>query len=296
MVGFRPIPLVARIPPVAPPQDPDGIDAPLLLMGGRVFHGHVGSSPIYGGIPQQFSFASTPSTAEQWHAVAFLGIHGGLPPAVPTFIHGPVQTFPSDGGFVRPSDGGFPHAPASVASTLALAAPPLRPLSHENLSGFASSDLTMSAWPSTPVGASPGVATVAPGVTVPVATVPPASGFASVPHPTPFPAASPDVTVAPNATVLVVTVLPASNLASGPHPTPLPAAFPGAMVPAPSLIPAGAGLVLPVIYDAHLDDALTVENVAPSPAPFPALRSMEPFKLPPIADSKAFLNLSSILQ
>ena len=128
------IPPVTRIPPVVPRPDPDGINAPPLIMGGRVFPGHVGSSPLYGGFPPHFSFASTPSTADQWRAVAL----PGQPPAIPAFIHGPIRTFPSDGGFVRPSDGGFPHAPASVASSLASAAPSLRPLSHENLSGSAS--------------------------------------------------------------------------------------------------------------------------------------------------------------
>jgi hypothetical protein len=44
----------AHIPRVAHPPcpDPDGIDTPLFLMGGRLFRGYVGSSPVYGGFPQ----------------------------------------------------------------------------------------------------------------------------------------------------------------------------------------------------------------------------------------------------
>jgi hypothetical protein len=57
----------AHVPQVAhPPRpDPDGIDTPLALMGGRLFRGYVGSSPVYGGFPQEFTFPSTQSTADQ---------------------------------------------------------------------------------------------------------------------------------------------------------------------------------------------------------------------------------------
>jgi hypothetical protein len=141
-VGAR-IPPVVRFPPAHVPQvahpphpDPDGIDAPPVLTGGRLFRGYVGSSPVYGRFPQEFTFPSTQSTADQWRTFTF---PGRLPSSIPAFIHGPGQTLPSHGG--------SPHAPASVASMLALAAPPLRPLSHEDLSGSSSSNLTMSFWP-----------------------------------------------------------------------------------------------------------------------------------------------------
>jgi hypothetical protein len=133
---------------------------------------------------------------------------------------------------------------------------------------------------------------VVPGATVPVATVLPASGFVSGPG---------MATVVPGANVPFATVIPASGFGSAPHPTPQPGIVPTVTVPAPSLVPADAGLLPPtppVAHATHLDDssASKVENVAPCPAPIPALRSIEPFKLPPIPDSKAFLNLSSILQ
>ena len=234
-------------------------------MGGRVIRGRIGSSPPYGGLPQKFSFASTPSTADQWRSVAF---PGGLPPSVPAFIHGLDRTFPSD-AYHYTSDGGSPHAPASLASTLASAAPSLRPLSHADMSGSFSSDLTMSAWPPPPVGVSPEVAVdVSPGVAVPV----------SVTRATPG---------------VPVSGFPVSN---GAHPSAHPAALPGATL---SGMISGARVLAPAPDVAPMvgfDDDSTVSNVAPSPAPFPTVCPMEPFKLLPIADTKGFLNLSSILQ
>ena len=257
-------PVICTLPAVAhiaPRPDPYGLDAPPPLMGGRVFQGHIGPSPIYGGSPQVYSFASAPSTADQWRAFAF---PGGLPSTVPAFIHCHCRTFPSDGG--------FPEAPASVASTLAPTAPPLRPLSHEDLSGSSSSDLTMSAWPPTSVDDSPGVAVPVPGFS-------PGVPLASAASPITVPgAAIPTPGFDPGAAV------PVSGLAPSARPSALLAGLSRAKVPAPSLAQGG------------LDDESMVINVAPSPAPIPVLRQVEPFKLPPVADTKAFLNLSSILQ
>jgi hypothetical protein len=58
-------------------------------------------------------------------------IHGGINPSPPC-----------------PSHGGSSHAPASVSSLLASAAPPLCPLKHEDLSVSSALDLMMSFWSS----------------------------------------------------------------------------------------------------------------------------------------------------
>ena len=215
-------------------------------MGGRLFWDYVGSSPVYGGLLQEFTFASTQSTVDQLRTFTFLG---GLPSSIPAFIHGPGRTLPSHGG--------SPHAPASVASTLALAAPPLRPLSPEDLSGSSSSNLTMSFWPATPVVAPPGVAVPTPGL---------------VPG-SPQAAAAPEVAV---------------------HSTGL---FPGVSPPAPMV--AATVLTVPVLVvtpPVGVDATLPARLAALAPSPIPMLHPVEPFKLPPIPDTKTFLNLSSILQ
>jgi hypothetical protein len=103
-----------------------------------------------------FSFPSSDSTADYLCAYNF---SGGIPLAVSSFIHRPSSP--------RPSHGEFPHASASVASTLASAAHPLHPLSHEDRSGSSALDLTISFWP-------PLSAAIVPPV-VPSAVVPPAA-------------------------------------------------------------------------------------------------------------------------
>jgi hypothetical protein len=107
-----------------------------------------GTFPPPGGFPprsyggsqyqrQQFSFLLSGSTVNHWRSYNFSGI---LTLAVPSIIHSPSP-------FCTPY-GGSPHVPASVASTLASAAPPLHPLTHEDLSAcILASDLTKSFWP-----------------------------------------------------------------------------------------------------------------------------------------------------
>jgi hypothetical protein len=127
-----------------------------------------------------------------------------------------------------PSHGGSPLASASVASTLPLVAPLLRPLTHEDLSGSSASDLTMSFWAPTPAVVAPLVVPlVVPPVGPPVVPLPP------IPAPAP----------------------PVANVAQQ----------------APAIIP-------------------------PSLAPVSLLCPAKPFKLPAIADAKAYLNNSSIIQ
>ncbi len=168
-----------------PRPDPDGVTEPPLLVGGRQHPIAFGSSPLYGGFPafhggptiRQFSSPSSDSTADLWRSYAF---PGGLPPDVPPYIQGP------------PASGVSRHAPASVASTLASAAPTVRPLAHEDRSGSTASDLTMSFWPA-----------VNPSV-VPVVGAPPARSVLSHaatsvgPHGLPLPVHGiPDGTAAP---------------------------------------------------------------------------------------------------
>jgi hypothetical protein len=146
-----------RTPPQSGPPcpDPNSLDEPSSPMGGRQFWGYGGSPSFFGGDPhfhggswlQHFSFPSSGSTANHWRTYNF---PGGLPLLVPSFIHGGINPSPP-----CPSHGGSPHAPASVASTLASAAPPLHPLTHEDLSVSLALDLTMSFWPSSLVVVAP---------------------------------------------------------------------------------------------------------------------------------------------
>jgi hypothetical protein len=218
---------VPRVPPAYGPPcpGPEGLAQPPSAVGGRRFLGYFGSSPIYRGSPHfhggvnshqrhVFSFPSSGLMTEHWHTYNF---PGGIPPAVPSFIHGPRRSLPSHGG--------SPHVSASLASTLALAAPPLRPLRHEDLSGSSASELTMSFWPSLPAVAAPAVVSPA---------------------------------VAPS------TVQ----------------ALPPVAVSTPQVV-----------------EVDSLESVVPlAPAPLLMICPAEPFKLPLIADAKAYLNLLSILQ
>ena len=121
---------------------------------------------------------------------------------------------------------------------LALTAPPLCPLVHEDLSSSSDLDLTMSFWPSTSAAGAPPV-------------VPPV-----------FP---PPPTSAAGAPLVVPTVV---------HRPPV-------VAPAPPV--------------ANVDRQAPANN-PPSPALVSMICPTKPFKLPPIADSKAYLNLSSIIQ
>jgi hypothetical protein len=177
---------------------------------GGPLHYHGGSRSQH----QAFSFPSSGSTANYWRTYNF---PGGIPSAISSFIHGPSSPCPSHGG--------SPHASATVASMLASAAHPLRPLMHEDRSGFSALDLTMTFWLSSSAAVVPPV--------VPSAVVPPA---ASVLSPVP--------------------------------------------VPAP---PAG-------------DVDSTGDSTLPVPAMVSIICPAEPFKFPPIADAKAYLNLSIIIQ
>jgi hypothetical protein len=125
------------LPTSGPPcPDPDGLYEPPYSIGGCQYEGYGGP---YGGPPRchggshfqhhAFNFPSSGSTADYWHTKNF---PGGIPLAVPSFIHGPSPP--------RPSHGGSPHASASVAPTLALAPPPLCPLMHEDQSGSSALD------------------------------------------------------------------------------------------------------------------------------------------------------------
>jgi hypothetical protein len=99
---------------------------------------------------------------------------------VPSVIHGGVNPTPP-----RPSHGGSPHAPASVVSLLASAAPLLHPLMHEDLSASLALDLMMSVWPSSLVAVAP--------LVVPSANV--------APPPAPYPDANVALPPAPNPNV-----------------------------------------------------------------------------------------------
>jgi hypothetical protein len=131
-------------------------------MGGCQYQGYSGS---YGGPPRYhggscsqhhaFSFPSSGLTADYWCTYNF---PGGIPLEIPPFIYGPSPPCLSHGG--------YPHASASVVSTLALAAPLLRPLMHEDHLGSSALDLTMSFWSSLSAVVVP---PVVPSVVVPLA-------------------------------------------------------------------------------------------------------------------------------
>jgi hypothetical protein len=280
--AFRSLPtFTSRVPPPvctprvpltveSPHPNPDGFAGPPSSLGGRHFEGHGVSPSLHGRVPhshgggvhsqrQGISFPSLGSTADHWHTFNF---SGGRPLAVPPFVYGPSRPHPSHGGsdlpssglmadhwhrfdfpgglpphvpsiihgpdMPDPSHGGSPIASVSVTSTLPLAAPPLHPLTHEDLSGFSALDLTMSFW-------------------VPTSAV-----------------------VAPLVVPLVV-----------PPVDPLVVPLPPISAPAP-----------PVANVAQ--QALAI--IPPSPAPVLLLCPAKPFKLPAIADAKAYLNISSIIQ
>ncbi len=111
---------------------------------------------------------------DRWLTIGIVLIFlGGLPPHVPSVIHGPDTP--------DPSHGGSPLVSASVASTLPLAAPLLRPLMHEDLSDSSALDLTMSFWVPTSAGVAPPVVPqVVPPVGPPVVPLPP------IPAPAPW--------------------------------------------------------------------------------------------------------------
>jgi hypothetical protein len=103
-----PLVRVPWVPPAYSPPcpDPDGLAKPPSAMGGHQFLGYVSSSPFYGGSPHfhggvtphqrhVFSFPSSGLTADHWRTYNF---PGGIPPAIPSFIHGPSWPLPSHGG------------------------------------------------------------------------------------------------------------------------------------------------------------------------------------------------------
>ncbi len=200
--------------------DPNGLDEPPSPMGGPQFWGYGGSPSFFGGHPRfnggsrlrHCSFPSSGSTTNHLHTYTF---PGGITVVVPSFIHSGINSCP-----LCPSHGGSPHAPASVVSLLASAAPLLCPLMHEDLSASSALDLMMSFWPSSLVAVAP----------------------------------------------LVVL---SANVALPPAP------LPNVCPPSPV-----EGAILPAVA------------IAPVLLICPA----KPFKLPPIADSKAYLNLTSIIQ
>jgi hypothetical protein len=161
---------------------------------------------------QHFSFPSSALTANHWRTYNF---PGGIPLAVPSFIQSGVNPSPP-----HPSHGGSPHAPASVASLLASAVPPLHPLAHEDFSASLALDLKMSFWPFSFVAVAP-------------------------------------------------LVIPSANVAPPP-------------APSPDISPLSPmeGEILP--------SAAIAQKLVICPA--------KPFELPPTADSKANLNLTSIIQ
>ncbi len=121
-------------------------------------------------------FTSLVSTVEQWHAFTF---PGAIAEVVPSFVFG------GDARAAPPPHGGFPHAPASVAPTLASTALPLHPLTHEEPCSSSESYITMSFGPPPPPSqmgvVSPGFPLAAP----PLAPVPAASPSFATPSPPP---------------------------------------------------------------------------------------------------------------
>jgi hypothetical protein len=214
---------VPCVPPTSgPPRtDLDSLDVPPSSMGGHQYQRYCGSYGgslhYHGGSCSQhhaFSFPSSGFMADYLHTYNF---PGGIPLAVPSFIHGPSPPCPSHGG--------SPHAPASVATTLTFVAHLLYPLMHEDRSGSSALDLTMSFWPS-----------------LSAAVVPPVVSSEVVP--------------------------------------------PEALVLPPVLVTA------PPVFDV---DSVG-DRILPVTAPVSKIRPAEPFKLPPMADAKAYHNLSSIIQ
>ena len=176
-VGFR-VPQSIRVPPsrafraagpvFGPPRpDPDGLADPPCFVGGRQFSGYVASSPLHGGDFANHGGSSSnaftfPSLDDHWRGNTF---PGGLPPAVPAFVHGPSRPLPASGGLTP--------AAALVASTLASAVLSLRPLPQEDLSGSSASNLTMSFWMTPPAPAVAPVAPVTMPAGAPMASMPP---------------------------------------------------------------------------------------------------------------------------
>jgi hypothetical protein len=223
----RPLPTIlhGHLPHVLPQSgpscpDPDGLDKPPSPMGGPQCWGYGGPPSFFGGHPRfyggsrsrHFSFPSSGLTANHWRTYTF---PGGISLAVPSFIHGGVNPCPP-----CPTHGGSPHAHASVVSLHVSAAPPLCPLTHEDLSASLALDLTMSFWPSYLVAVAP-------------------------------------------------LVVPSANVAPP-------------LAPTPNVSPSSPveGAILPVV----------------AIVPVLLIHPAKPFELLPIADSKAYLNLTSIIQ
>jgi hypothetical protein len=120
------------------PVLPRGVAVPQIA-GGSYFSLDRNPCPSHGGSHESGSgrdFASSASTAKQWHSFT---LPGAIPDSVPSFVFG--ESHPHPFSLVR-----HPHAQASVALTLVSAASPLRPFAHEDSSS--AFDLTMSFWPS----------------------------------------------------------------------------------------------------------------------------------------------------
>jgi hypothetical protein len=173
LVHFFCIPLALTPKTLTTLPFPWGFDLIQLMVIPPPFYG--GQSPFhggsYGGPPfqhQVLSYLSSGSIDDHWRLFNF---PGSLPLEVPTFIHSPSPP--------RPSHGGSPHVPASVASTLASTVPPLHPLTHENFLDSLVLDLTMSFWPSTLATTAPPVIPSAVQPHPPVLVPPPPASKAS---------------------------------------------------------------------------------------------------------------------
>ena len=166
-------------------------------MGGPRFIGR--STSFYGFLPSRSYFDSgfsTTSTAEHYCQTHFPGT---IPKAVPTVFFGGDRHLLTPGGFhhAPPPPSHDCHAPASVAAASALAALPLCPLSHKDLSASLVSDLTVSN----------------PPVAIPSPSSPPLPGV-TIPAPPPPPLGVPTPALAPSSFQLVLspTVVPLRSL------------------------------------------------------------------------------------
>ncbi len=171
--------------------DPKGVDAPPTFMGGMGVPCFVGCSShshgLYPPRPSSTSGFSTSSTATHYRQINF---PDPIPEGLPTVVFSGDRHHPAP-----PPPGGYPHAPASVASPSAVASSPLSTLSHGDLSSSSALDLTMSSLPSgilpsvvplNPPPPPPGVTTPAPtpGLTTPAPA--PSSSLVPAPPAVPF--------------------------------------------------------------------------------------------------------------
>jgi hypothetical protein len=153
----------------------EGIPPP--AHGGHPTHAPHGGIPpsAHGGLPTHAphppvgSFSLLASTAEHW---CMFTLPGGVPPNVPSFIHG--------GGIcilVPPIHFCSPHVPTSVAPSLGVSSSRLHSLLHEDAQSLLASDITMSFSVPVPPIASPLSLPLAP------TEIPPAPQEVSAPAP-----------------------------------------------------------------------------------------------------------------